>query len=60
MVSTVSTDAVTSVEHQTDTENILQRGGTHVKVQRVYVHHWQTSRSFQSKDIVQLFVCVVT
>lgn len=35
MAGTVSTDAVTSVEHQTDTENILERGGSRVKFQRV-------------------------
>ncbi len=60
MVGTVSTDAVTSVEHQTDTENILERGGTRVKFQRVSANRWQPAMSFQSKDIVQLFVCVVT
>ena len=46
MVSTVSTDAMTSVEHQTDAGNILERGGTRVKFQRVSAHRRQTARSF--------------
>lgn len=59
MVGTVSTDAVTSAEHQADTENILEKRVSRVKFHRVPAHYWQTARSFQSKDAVAvLFVCV--
>lgn len=68
MAGTVSTDAVTSVEHQTDTHtdtrtkkgNTEEKRGTHVKFRRVSAPHRQTARSFQRGDIAQLFVCAIT
>lgn len=61
MAGTVSTDAVTSVEHQTDTENITGERGAPMSNSSESLHTTGSpTRSLQSKDIMQLFVCVVT
>lgn len=65
MVGTVSTDAVTSVEHQTNTKKKKRKeywreGAPMSNSSECLCTTGRPTRSVQSKDIAQLFVCVET